>query len=63
MEAQSIALVVDDDPSLRTLVRVNLELEGFEVTIAADGRSALLEARRRRPDLIILDLMLPELDG
>ncbi|HEX6535918.1 MAG TPA: response regulator transcription factor [Gemmatimonadaceae bacterium] len=56
-------LIVEDNATLAEGLRDNLELEGFEVGIAADGRSALTEARRERPDLIILDLMLPELDG
>src|SRR5919206_5398215 len=56
-------LIVEDNADLAEGLRDNLELEGFEVAIAADGRSALVEARRQRPDLIILDLMLPELDG
>jgi len=58
-------LLVEDNAGLAEGLRDNLELEGFDVTIAADGRSALAEVARRTPDLIILDLMLPppELDG
>ncbi|MBX6330467.1 MAG: response regulator transcription factor [Gemmatimonadaceae bacterium] len=56
-------LIVEDNTSLAEGLRDNLELEGFVVTIAESGRAALVEARRLTPDLIILDLMLPELDG
>lgn len=56
---------MEDNADLAEGLRDNLELEGFDVTIAADGRSALTEVARQPPDLIILDLMLPppELDG
>jgi two-component system alkaline phosphatase synthesis response regulator PhoP len=56
-------LIVDDEPDIRELVRVNLEPEGYTVIEAADGRQALELARRKRPGLIILDLMLPEIQG
>jgi DNA-binding response OmpR family regulator len=58
-------LVVEDNTDLAEGLRDNLELEGFEVTIASDGRRAIAEVARETPDLIILDLMLPppELDG
>jgi DNA-binding response OmpR family regulator len=58
-------LVVEDNTDLAEGLRDNLELEGFDVTIAADGRSAIAEVARETPDLVILDLMLPppELDG
>jgi DNA-binding response OmpR family regulator len=59
----TLILIVEDNATLAEGLRDNLELEGFEVAIATDGRSALAEARRQRPDLIILDLMIPELDG
>ncbi|MGH2454289.1 MAG: response regulator [bacterium] len=60
--AQTV-LVVEDDAKMSQLLRLYLEREGFAVATAADGRSALEAARRARPDLIILDLMLPQLDG
>jgi len=60
--AQTV-LVVEDDAKMSQLLRLYLEREGFAVATAADGRSALETARRARPDLIILDLMLPQLDG
>ena len=56
-------LVVDDDPKTIALVRMYLEREGYEVLAAADGLSALRVIRDDAPDLVILDLMLPELDG
>jgi two-component system, OmpR family, alkaline phosphatase synthesis response regulator PhoP len=58
-----LILVVDDEPKVARLARDYLEKNGFRVTIAADGQSALIMARREKPDLIILDLMLPILDG
>jgi DNA-binding response OmpR family regulator len=56
-------LLVDDDPMLRETLALNLRNAGYEVRTAADGISALEEARGRAPNLVILDLMLPELDG
>jgi len=56
-------LVVDDEPHIVELVRYNLEREGFQVTVAYDGREALRRARAEQPDLIVLDLMLPYVDG
>jgi DNA-binding response OmpR family regulator len=56
-------LVVDDEKQLRTLVKAYLTQEGFRVVTAADGREALFVARHEKPDLIILDLMMPEMDG
>jgi DNA-binding response OmpR family regulator len=57
------ALVVDDEPSLVTVVAGYLAREGYDVETAADGESALATARRLRPDVIVLDLMLPGIDG
>jgi DNA-binding response OmpR family regulator len=56
-------LVVDDEPKIVQLARDYLEHAGFAVLTAADGRAALDEVRRRRPDLVVLDLGLPQLDG
>ncbi|MBE0681636.1 MAG: response regulator transcription factor [Anaerolineales bacterium] len=56
-------LVVDDEPKVARLARDYLEKNGFRVLTAGDGQSALTMARREKPDLIILDLMLPQLDG
>jgi DNA-binding response OmpR family regulator len=57
------ALVVDDEPPLVRLVSAYLEREGFSVSTAADGEEALRLARERRPDVVVLDLMLPGIDG
>jgi len=59
----SRVLVVDDDPGIVKLVRTYLEQVGFEVAVAYDGKKAMQIARNDRPDLVILDLMLPEMDG
>jgi len=56
-------LVVDDEAPIRELCRVNLELAGFDVDEAADGVQALEAVRRRRPDVVLLDLMMPNMDG
>ncbi|MBI1294306.1 response regulator [bacterium] len=56
-------MVVDDKEQLRTLVKTYLSAEGFRVVTAADGREALFVARDEKPDLIILDLMMPEMNG
>jgi DNA-binding response OmpR family regulator len=58
-----LILVVDDEPKVARLARDYLEKNGFRVITAADGQSALTIARREKPDLIILDLMLPNIDG
>ena len=56
-------LVVDDERDFTDLTAYHLRHKGYEVTVAHDGERALDEARRRLPDLILLDLMLPEIDG
>ena len=56
-------LVVDDEPTLREALVDALEADGFRVVAAADGREALIQFRAERPDLVLLDLMLPELSG
>jgi DNA-binding response OmpR family regulator len=57
------ALVVDDEPPLVTLVSAYLEREGFSVSTAADGEEAIRLAHERPPDVVVLDLMLPGIDG
>ncbi len=56
-------LVVEDNADLAFGLRNNLEIEGYQVEVAQDGREGLAKARSTQPDLIILDLMLPEMDG
>ena len=56
-------LVVDDDQVIQQLLKVNLELEGYAVEVASDGEEALALFDRFRPDLVLLDIMMPKLDG
>jgi two-component system, OmpR family, response regulator MprA len=56
-------LVVDDDPPLRRMLERTLKAEGFEVALAADGGAALVAAERAAPDIIVLDVAMPGLDG
>ena len=56
-------LIVDDNPSVRTLVREYLTEQGFRVVTADNGQNALYTARSEKPDLILLDVMMPEMDG
>jgi CheY-like chemotaxis protein/DNA-binding CsgD family transcriptional regulator len=56
-------LVVEDEPDIRQLIRVNLELDGYAVVLAADGAEGLEAVGRQRPDVIVLDVMMPTLDG
>ena len=56
-------LVVDDDREIRELLVELLSIEGYEVSAAGDGQLALAEARARRPDVILLDLMMPIMNG
>lgn len=56
-------LVADDDPVILRLIQVNLELEGYEVLTANNGQEAVDMAQAEKPDLVILDIMMPRLDG
>lgn len=56
-------LVVDDEPDIRELIEYNLKKEGYRVATAANGKQAIVQAKREIPDLIILDIMMPEMDG
>jgi len=56
-------LIIDDEPSITNLVSAYLKPEGYEVLIASDGNAGLKSARTFKPDLIILDVMLPGMDG
>ncbi|WP_019200656.1 response regulator [Tsukamurella sp. 1534] len=59
----TFVLVVDDEPAICRTLRINLKARGYEVETASDGRSALQIARERTPDVMVLDLGLPDLDG
>jgi len=61
--SKSNILVVDDEPDIRELIEYNLKKEGYEVTTAANGKEAIALSKRNIPDLIILDIMMPEMDG
>jgi CheY-like chemotaxis protein len=56
-------LVVDDDPTILRLLQVNLEMEGHEVLTAGDGHEALVRLREGAPEVVLLDVMMPGLDG
>ena len=58
-----IILIVEDEISLQETLAYNLKKEGYTVETVGDGRSALESARKLKPDLIVLDIMLPEMDG
>ena len=60
---QKKILIVDDEVDLVETLRFPLEMEGFNVLVSYNGEDALSQARKEKPDLIILDLMLPKLDG
>ncbi|MFG1695475.1 response regulator transcription factor [Nonomuraea sp. NPDC049309] len=62
-EPEARLLVVDDEPNIRELFSASLRMAGFEVLTAADGRQALRVAEESSPDLVMLDVMLPDLDG
>ena len=63
MTAQSKLLVVDDEPSLQDIVATSMRFLGYDVSVASTGREAVRTATEQRPDLIILDIMLPDFDG
>jgi DNA-binding response OmpR family regulator len=63
IENMKTILVVDDKANVRQLLQDYLTEQGFRVTTAINGREAIYEARRSRPDLILLDIMMPEMDG
>ncbi|HNT06409.1 MAG TPA: response regulator, partial [Anaerolineae bacterium] len=62
-EERKHILVVDDEPRMVRFVRMNLELEGYVISTAANGTEALAKVRDELPDLVLLDVMMPEMDG
>ena len=62
MESKRI-VIADDESNICHLVKLHLETEGYQVFAAKDGRQALEEIERKKPDLVILDITMPELDG
>jgi CheY-like chemotaxis protein len=62
-EEAPLVLLVDDERAIRTICRVNLEGDGLAVSEASDGAEALDEVRRERPSLVLLDVMMPSVDG
>jgi len=56
-------LVVDDDPVIQKLLAVNFEMEGYRVLTAGDGSDALAQMAAERPDVVVLDVMMPKIDG
>jgi DNA-binding response OmpR family regulator len=63
MSGMKKILVVEDDNNLRELIKARLEQGGYQVETAGDGFAAIMQARKLKPDLIILDLMIPKMDG
>lgn len=63
VERRPRILITDDDPVIIELLQVNLEFEGYDVLTAADGQEAVERAVQEQPDLVILDIMMPRMDG
>ncbi len=63
MSLPKTILVVDDEPDIITLLRINFEQQGYTVTTASNGREALEQVAIRKPDIILLDQMMPEMSG
>ena len=60
---EATVLLVDDDPVILKLLQVNFEMEGYDVITASDGVEGLEMARAEQPDIILLDIMMPKMDG
>ena len=56
-------LLVEDDTFLANIYKTKFEMEGFKITVASDGEAGLLMAKKKKPDIILLDILLPKMDG
>ena len=63
MRVRPLVMIVEDEPDVLLVLRISLEAAGFDTTLAADGVTALRRIQLERPDLVLLDLMLPVMDG
>ena len=63
MKKAAKVLIVDDEPDVLLFLRIDLEAEGYETFLAADGDTALRRIREERPDVVLLDVMMPVIDG
>jgi two-component system, OmpR family, response regulator RegX3 len=63
MRIRPLIMIVEDEPDVLLVLRISLEAEGFDTTLAADGVTALHRIQIEKPDLVLLDLMLPVMDG
>lgn len=63
MKKQAKVLIVDDEPDILLLLRIDLEAEGYDTCLAADGATAVRRIIEERPDLVLLDVMMPVVDG
>lgn len=63
MDAQKKILVIDDEEDIQKLLKIRLSQENFNVVVASDGDTGVKTAEQERPDLIILDIMMPKMDG
>ena len=62
-KSKTVILIIDDEPQIRRLLRVTLESNGYQIFDAATGNDGIAQAAQRRPELILLDLGLPDLEG
>lgn len=63
LKGRNRILIVDDEPDILLMLRVNLEAEGYETLLASDGATALRRIEEEKPDLVLLDIMMPIVDG
>lgn len=63
MSSTSHILLIEDDPMLTELYQTKLEMEGFKVSVSTDGEDGLAQIKKNKPDLVLLDIMLPKMNG